>query len=85
MARLAQIDAEHKLGINPKEVVAAAFCNWIEQEPSLDDYTLVRDFLAARKNYKFAPHLKVPLLIMARQSPELLEFVCYPEKRECPV
>ena len=50
---------------------------WAARPPPELEINQLRDFLSARKRYPCPPHLKEPILFLAKGANEITEWVCY--------
>jgi hypothetical protein len=71
------LDSEHELKINLKHWRVSAVYPWI-QEANKEDLAMLRNFIQARAKYGIPDHLRQHFFELARDSPILLELVCYP-------
>ena len=75
------LDSEHELKLNLKHWRVSAVYPWI-QEAKKEDLAMLRKFIQDRKRYLMPPHLGTHFFELARDSPILLELVCYPPEEQ---
>ena len=75
------LDSEHELKLNLKNWQVCAIYPWI-QEAKKEALAMLQKFTKARAKYDIPDHLRQHFFELARDSPILLELVCYPPEEQ---
>ena len=76
--RTKRCSEEHDLGLDCEDWVVTKLDSWLCNHPSEVAYDLLRKFSQNRVKYQAPARIKTSILMLAKQSPELLDYCCDP-------